>query len=234
MQLLLLMSFENILVVVQYNITNWLDLPSLARLGQCSRKVNTLCSAEIIWAEQLDMMQGRHSDYQAIGNNVIEKCRNIYGMIIQYQYITRYQKIKSLSELYQLRMLDIAINVLVNLPTLYLPNLHSLFIYDCGLTTVPNFSLPNLQTLFLQYNHLKSIPNFVLPKIQTLRLNNNQLSELPYIDMPDLEFLDLGDNHFTRLPAYLGQLNIRKLILGSNPIIEWPITFRNIHQYIQH
>jgi hypothetical protein len=111
---------------------------------------------------------------------------------------------ESLSQLTQLRQLNLSINPLIVLPEML-------------------GQLTQLQSLILFSDKLIALPDWLsqLTQLQTLDLSHNQLKVLPESlgQLTQLQSLDLAYNQLTTLPASIGQLeHLNYLRLGDNPL----------------
>lgn len=109
---------------------------------------------------------------------------------------------KSLSQLKQLKRLELAGNQLETLPD--------------SLS-----QLTQLQWLDLSFNRISMLPEFLgqLTQLQQLYLYHNQLTELPdtLSQLTQLQWLGLSENRLTKLPDSLGQLKqLQQLYLSGN------------------
>lgn len=108
-----------------------------------------------------------------------------------------------------------------------LPQLASLQVVNCGLTSVPDLrNLPDLLSLVLDSNRIDSLPEGFgeAAGLRTLSLRQSRLRSLPsYWNLPELQYLDLRGNDIRELPegmSWLGSLTT--LDLTDNDFQELP------------
>ncbi len=131
---------------------------------------------------------------------------------------------ESLTELIELRSLDLNGNLLTTLPESLekLTQLQELNLSHNRLTTIPTSirKLKHLQRLDLESNQLTSIPEWLgeLTQLKILNLGGNRLKSLPETlgKFGQLSSLILGGNQLTDLPASLGTLiHLQQIDLNS-------------------
>lgn len=123
---------------------------------------------------------------------------------------------ESLSQLTQLKSLNLSNNALASLPAWV-------------------GQLTQLQSLDLSENQLSFLPEWLcqLTQLQLLDLSENQLTSLPdwLIQLTHLQSLYLSGNQLRSLPEWLGQLTLlRSLLLSNNQLISLPKSFFNLKQ----
>lgn len=94
------------------------------------------------------------------------------------------------------------------------------------LTSIPDtvFEFTNLTKLVLSNNKIKTIPKEILSlqKLKVLDLANNKINVLQsaVFQLPKLRTLNLYGNHIKKFPKQISGSNIRKIIVGKNPLEE--------------
>lgn len=95
---------------------------------------------------------------------------------------------------------------------------------DCNLTAFPEnvFEYTNLTKLVLSNNRIKVIPKEILKlnKLKVLDLANNDIKVLHSMvfKLPKLRTLNVFGNQIKKFPKQVFVSNVRKLIVGNNPI----------------
>lgn len=141
-------------------------------------------------------------------------------------------EIHSLSEMKNLRTLNLRYNRITNVSTVA-PNLQNLFLTD---NRISNFEdiLPKLRTLELQENPITSISfkDFYPLNMTSLILSKAQLSSIPgelFTELSRLEKLELSENNLSSLPKEIGLLNkLIYLSVARNKLESLPAEFAQL------
>lgn len=93
----------------------------------------------------------------------------------------------------------------------YLPNLHNLKLWTCGIKSIPEEinKLKHLKRLDLHNNNIKSVDKRVyLPKLEFLGLEGIGLSELNLKCFPNLKFLSVNRNYKIKFKNVVNSFNV--------------------------
>ena len=162
---------------------------------------------------------------------VIEAVRKSGADILNLRKLELTELPDSVRRLKNLRMLDLADNQLVALPTWLgqLTQLRDLYLSNNKLTYLPEstVNLKRLQTVLLDRNQLTELPEWLSRHKRLLRLDasGNKLVELPEWlgQLTQLQTVAFSGNELTALPNCMSQLSqIELLNLSDNELTELP------------
>ncbi|KAL8800276.1 MAG: hypothetical protein Q9182_005300 [Xanthomendoza sp. 2 TL-2023] len=151
----------------------------------------------------------------------LDKCRSLEILDIHSNAFTSLPE--EWSRCTQLRKMDVSNNKITRIPQLDMPNLLSINLSSNPIVIgdlMTNLTAPLLTSLDVSNCRIDKLPSLrpQLPSLTTVYASDNRISIVEVDSVRGLEVLDIKGNDLRSLPAELCLLDLKKLLVGGNPM----------------
>jgi len=193
----------------------------------------TFLPADIKRLTKLKSLRIKHTSITSLPDEVMY-LKNLTSLVVTH---SRLKVIENISELSNLKRLDLTHNNIKKIPTSIsnLKKLEYLYLKENRINEIPEevCELSLLTVLDLDGSKVEGLPKAFskLTSLKTLDLYGNNLNHIPKIifELSGLEKLYIGNNQISEIPYEISHLeNLAELLLSSNKISEIPFSLTEL------